>query len=184
MSVQWIPFNSLNIYEALGVPLAYTIVCAPFFLLTRLLILTSTCYPGCSLRNHQRNYHRCFIDHSYNREHQYADKLTVYPLTNSILIILLLIHTIHTYVVGAPVAGRLSDYMVSRWREKRGEWLPEDRLRACFWGGLVMVPMSVLASGFGIQYVPGWPGLALNIVCLFFNGFGVRQSLDYHSSNG
>lgn len=80
---------------------------------------------------------------------------------------------IRTYVVGAPFAGSISDNMVLRWREKRGKWVPEDRLRASYWGALVLTPMSILISGIVTQYVPGWPGLSVNILCLFFNGFGV-----------
>ncbi|KAG1802562.1 MFS general substrate transporter [Suillus subaureus] len=76
--------------------------------------------------------------------------------------------------IGAPVAGRLSDIVLRRWREKRGGvWCPEDRLRATWIGGLFMVPLSVGASGLITTYVGGPIGLALNLLCLLTNGMGV-----------
>ncbi|KAJ8588644.1 MFS general substrate transporter [Rhizopogon salebrosus TDB-379] len=51
-------------------------------------------------------------------------------------------------LIGSPVAGRLSDVVLRRWRARRkGVWCPEDRLRATWIGGLFMVPLSVGASG-------------------------------------
>ncbi|KAG2363060.1 major facilitator superfamily domain-containing protein [Suillus spraguei] len=77
-------------------------------------------------------------------------------------------------LIGAPVAGRLSDIVVRRWREKRGGvWCPEDRLRATWIGGLFMVPLSIGASRLITTYVGGPIGLALNLLCLFTNGMGV-----------
>lgn len=78
--------------------------------------------------------------------------------------------------VGAPLAGRLSDYMVVHWREKRGQWVPEDRLRAALSGALLLAPLSILASGLLTQYVPGRLGLGLNLLCLLINGIGVRPT--------
>ncbi|KAG2073410.1 MFS general substrate transporter [Suillus decipiens] len=78
-------------------------------------------------------------------------------------------------LIGAPVAGRLSDIVVRKWREKRkGVWFPEDRLRATWIGGLVMVPLSIGASGLITTYVGGPVGLCLNLLCLFTNGVGVH----------
>ncbi|KAG1778315.1 major facilitator superfamily domain-containing protein [Suillus placidus] len=77
-------------------------------------------------------------------------------------------------LIGAPVAGRLSDIVVRRWRDKRkGVWCPEDRLRATWIGGLFMVPLSIGASGLITTYAGGTIGLALNLLCLFTNGMGV-----------
>ncbi|KZP06003.1 MFS general substrate transporter [Athelia psychrophila] len=73
-------------------------------------------------------------------------------------------------IIGAPIAGRLSDRIVAR---RKGEWVPEDRLRACLWGAALLVPGSVLASGLITHYIGGSVGLGLNLVCLFFNGLGV-----------
>ncbi|KAG2040349.1 major facilitator superfamily domain-containing protein [Suillus americanus] len=77
-------------------------------------------------------------------------------------------------LAGSPIAGRLSDIVVRRWREKRkGVWFPEDRLRATWIGGLFMVPLSVGASGLITTYVGGPIGLSLNLLFLFMNGMGV-----------
>ncbi|KAG2049505.1 MFS general substrate transporter [Suillus hirtellus] len=76
--------------------------------------------------------------------------------------------------IGAPVAGRLSDVIVRRWRKHRkGVWFPEDRLRATWIGGLVMIPLSIGSSGLITTYVGGSVGLCLNLLCLFTNGMGV-----------
>jgi len=77
-------------------------------------------------------------------------------------------------IIGAPLAGRLSDRIVVHYRKKRGgEWYPEDRLRATLPGALILVPFSVLFSGLLTEYVPGTLGLVLNLVCLFVNGLGI-----------
>ena len=79
------------------------------------------------------------------------------------------------YTVGAPLAGRLSDRIVVKWRKERGgEWYPEDRLKGTLFVAGVLVPLSVLGCGFVTTYVPGKIGLALNLICLFVNGFGVK----------
>jgi len=76
--------------------------------------------------------------------------------------------------LGSPIAGRISDIVVRKWRAKRkGVWYPEDRLRATWVGGLFMVPMSIGASGLLTTYVGGPIGLSLNLMCLFINGMGV-----------
>ncbi|OJA12283.1 hypothetical protein AZE42_11056 [Rhizopogon vesiculosus] len=76
--------------------------------------------------------------------------------------------------LGSPVAGRMSDIVVRKWRARRkGVWYPEDRLRATWIGGLFMVPMSIGASGLLTTYVGGPIGLSLNLLCLFINGMGV-----------
>ncbi|KAI0373119.1 MFS general substrate transporter [Pilatotrama ljubarskyi] len=77
-------------------------------------------------------------------------------------------------IIGAPLAGRLSDRVVVAWRKRRGGvWVPEDRLRASLWGAAVFVPLSVLLSGLTTQFVPGTPGIVLNLIWLFMNGIGV-----------
>ena len=78
-------------------------------------------------------------------------------------------------LVGAPIAGRLSDWLVVHYRKKRGgDWYAEDRLRATLPGALLLVPLSVLMCGILTQYVPGTLGLVLNLFCLFLNGLGVN----------
>ncbi|KAF8551242.1 hypothetical protein OG21DRAFT_1418350, partial [Imleria badia] len=71
----------------------------------------------------------------------------------------------------APIAGRISDRVIRRAKEERkGIWVPEDRLRAVWLGGLVLVPISVTLAGFTTAYVGG-------LVCLFTNGVGVDMVL-------
>ncbi|KAG2153196.1 major facilitator superfamily domain-containing protein [Suillus clintonianus] len=75
--------------------------------------------------------------------------------------------------IASPIAGRLSDSMVARWKAKRkGVWVPEDRLRPALVGGL-FVPLSVGLSGLVTAYIAGPLGLILNLLCLFMNGIGV-----------
>ncbi|PFH53524.1 hypothetical protein AMATHDRAFT_171409 [Amanita thiersii Skay4041] len=77
-------------------------------------------------------------------------------------------------LIGAPLAGRISDKIVVKWRERRGGiWYPEDRLRATLPGALFFVPLSILLSGLITHFVSGRIGLILNLVCLFANGIGV-----------
>jgi hypothetical protein len=84
----------------------------------------------------------------------------------------------HTLIVGAPIAGRISDRVIVRWREKRnGCLVPEDRLRAALPGALIFLPIPVLLSGVFTHYVPGTLGLVLNMLCFFISGIGVRPAL-------
>ncbi|KAF8888354.1 major facilitator superfamily domain-containing protein [Infundibulicybe gibba] len=77
-------------------------------------------------------------------------------------------------MIGAPLAGRISDRIVVKWRQRRGGvWYPEDRLRATLIGAMFLVPLSVLFSGLLSQFVGGKIGLILNLFCLFANGIGV-----------
>ncbi|TFY62814.1 hypothetical protein EVJ58_g3619 [Rhodofomes roseus] len=81
-------------------------------------------------------------------------------------------------ILGAPLAGRLSDKTVIKWRKRRGgEWVPEDRLRAGLPAFAILVPLSVLLFGFTAQYVDGTLGIVLNLLWLFMNGIGVDLSL-------
>ncbi|KIM79780.1 hypothetical protein PILCRDRAFT_73747 [Piloderma croceum F 1598] len=86
-------------------------------------------------------------------------------------------------IIGAPLAGHISDRLVTQWRKRRaGEWVPEDRLRGTLFGAGFLVPVSVLCSGIITHYVEGNVGLALNLVCLFFNGLGVGNLFDLDQS--
>jgi len=81
-------------------------------------------------------------------------------------------------IAGAMAVGRFSDKVIIRWRKKRGGmWCPEDRLRAAIPGALFIAPLSVLFSGLVMGYIPGRLGLALNLLCFFFNGVGVDAVL-------
>ena len=84
-----------------------------------------------------------------------------------------------TCPVGASISGRISDMVVRRAKEARkGIWVPEDRLRAAWLGGLVLIPVSVTLAGFVTTYVDGTVGLVISLVCLFTNGVGVSRPLD------
>ena len=86
--------------------------------------------------------------------------------------------------VGAPLAGRVSDLMVKKWRKKRGgKWVAEDRLRAALFGATWLTPLSLALFGVANAYVDGTRGLVLCLVCLFINGIGV-SSKDLPRSNG
>lgn len=76
------------------------------------------------------------------------------------------------------MVGRISDYTVIKWRKKRkGVWYPEDRMRAALIPFAVIVPVSVLAFGLVNRSIGGNLGLALSLMCLFFNGAGVSGHL-------
>ncbi|KAI0039965.1 MFS general substrate transporter [Auriscalpium vulgare] len=81
-------------------------------------------------------------------------------------------------IIGAPLAGRISDHVVVSWRKRRGgAWVPEDRLRAAFASALVLVPLSVLLAGAVMQFVEARVGAVLVMICLFLNGLGVDLTL-------
>lgn len=84
--------------------------------------------------------------------------------------------------MGAPINGYISDKIIeSRKKERGGGWFPEDRLRGVHLSSMVLMPASVLVAGFTTTYVDGPLGLAINLICLFVNGFGVSNP---HSSGG
>lgn len=89
--------------------------------------------------------------------------------------------------VGGVFTGRLSDRILKKWRKRRGgQWVPEDRLRGAIFGAVILVPASILCSGLVTYFIRGKFGLALNFVCLFFNGIGVSTpsfSVDYIASS-
>ena len=82
--------------------------------------------------------------------------------------------------IGAPLAGRISDKFVTRFRRSRGGiWVPEDRLRGTLIGAAFLVPLSVLFSGLitslPSEVMPDRIGIVLNLLCLFANGLGVSK---------
>ncbi|KAJ3555605.1 hypothetical protein NP233_g12168 [Leucocoprinus birnbaumii] len=77
--------------------------------------------------------------------------------------------------IGSPVSGWVSDRMVIKYRQKRGYWYPEDRLRASLYS--CFLPLTVLTSGLITTYISSPIGLALNFVCLFINGIGCDVAL-------
>ncbi|KAL1666261.1 major facilitator superfamily domain-containing protein [Schizophyllum commune] len=73
-------------------------------------------------------------------------------------------------IIGAPLAGWLSDKALT---QGHGERLcPEDRLRAALLGAGILVPLSALSAGLIVHLVPGPLGLAMNLICFFMNGIG------------
>ncbi|KAI0933391.1 hypothetical protein AcV5_005547 [Taiwanofungus camphoratus] len=97
-----------------------------------------------------------------------------YHITNEALIGAFFIAAGLGNIMGAPIAGRMSDKIVVKWRELRGgEWVPEDRLRATVLPAAILVPFSILLSGLTTQFIEGRLGIVLNLFCLFMNGIGV-----------
>ncbi|KAL4255736.1 MFS transporter superfamily protein [Pleurotus pulmonarius] len=97
-----------------------------------------------------------------------------YGITNEALIGAVFIPCGLGNVVGAPLAGFISDRVVHAYRSKRrGEWYPEDRLRTTLIGAATCAPLSVLLVGATVTYVPGRTGLLMCLGLLFLNGIGV-----------
>ncbi|KAJ3478564.1 hypothetical protein NLI96_g9669 [Meripilus lineatus] len=97
-----------------------------------------------------------------------------YDITNEALIGALFVPNGLGNLIGAYVAGVLSDRKVVEWRERRGGvWVPEDRLRVTLVGALFWIPLSVLFSGLITDNVRGTIGIVLNLICLFVNGVGL-----------
>ncbi|KAL0950956.1 hypothetical protein HGRIS_007707 [Hohenbuehelia grisea] len=97
-----------------------------------------------------------------------------YNITNEALIGACFIPAGIGNMIGAPLAGYLSDVGVVKWRAKRGGvWYPEDRLRTTLFGAAVCVPGSILMVGLTLKFVPGTIGLVICLFCLFVNGIGV-----------
>ncbi|KAH7924081.1 MFS general substrate transporter [Leucogyrophana mollusca] len=97
-----------------------------------------------------------------------------YGITNEALIGACFLPSGLGNIIGAPIAGRLSDRIVKTLRAKRdGKWVPEDRIRGTEVGSLFLVPVSVVLAGFASRYVDGVFGLTLCLVALLMNGLGV-----------
>ncbi|KAJ7073033.1 MFS general substrate transporter [Mycena amicta] len=101
-----------------------------------------------------------------------------YGITNEALIGLCFVPLGLGNIVGAPLAGYISDRLVVHYRAKRGGiWVAEDRVRGAQIGAASLVPLSILASGWITENIPGRLGLVLNLVCFFVNGVGVDTVL-------
>ncbi|KAK0190826.1 MFS general substrate transporter [Armillaria mellea] len=98
-----------------------------------------------------------------------------YNITNEFLIGACFIPCGLGNIIGAPIAGWLSDRVVIASRTKYGTdiWRPESRLIAALPGAMFPVPLSVLISGLVTHFVEGKVGLILNLFCFFVNGIGV-----------
>ncbi|TVY40157.1 Itaconate transport protein [Lachnellula occidentalis] len=73
------------------------------------------------------------------------------------------------YLIGCPLAGKWSDYMVKRWKKKTsGVARPEDRLRATLVPFLLNAA-STLIYGWSVEKKKG--GMAVPIIFLFLSAF-------------
>ena len=123
---------------------------------------------GHSLQYIQRNVGWCLFHTIRRWKHEYAKfrSCQIYLIS-------------HHFLVGAPIAGFISDRTVIWWRNKRkGVWYPEDRLRASLIPLALIVPLPVIAFGFINRFFDGSLGLGLSLLCLFINGIGVSIPLE------
>lgn len=76
------------------------------------------------------------------------------------------------FIVGSLVGGRFSDRTVKRWIERRnGIRLPKDRLNSGMVYMFLILPISTLLYGWGLDKKFG--GLALAVVMAFWIGVGL-----------
>ncbi|KAF8584881.1 MFS general substrate transporter [Ramaria rubella] len=76
-------------------------------------------------------------------------------------------------IVGSLMSGYISDATVARWIARRSsQFIPEDRLRASLVPGGLITPLSLLATGFTMQFWTSTWGLGLSLVFLFASGIG------------
>ncbi|EIW85698.1 MFS general substrate transporter [Coniophora puteana RWD-64-598 SS2] len=78
-------------------------------------------------------------------------------------------------LIAAPFIGKISDRIVKKYAEARGgKWVPEDRLNAAKFGGVFLVPVSVVLAGFASAFIDNRPlGIFVSLVALLMNGLGV-----------
>jgi hypothetical protein len=76
------------------------------------------------------------------------------------------------FIVGSLVGGRFSDHTVKRWIVRRnGVRLPKDRLNSGFVYLFIVLPISTLLYGWGLD--KNFGGLALAVVMAFWIGVGL-----------
>ncbi|TRM59633.1 major facilitator superfamily domain-containing protein [Schizophyllum amplum] len=98
---------------------------------------------------------------AYTIHSSYSSGLPVPHLDNPFRIALYFVPMGVGNFIGAPLAGRYSDYMVVKWRAHRnGIWYPEDRMRATTPGLGVLIPLMLIACGLTTHF-------------FFFNGIGI-----------
>jgi multidrug resistance protein len=83
------------------------------------------------------------------------------------------------YIVGTYIGGKWTDYYVRVWRAKRGERIPEDRIRSTIIPLAVLLPFATLLYGWSLQERKG--GMALPIVGLFL--YGLAQTMTFPAIN-
>jgi len=101
-----------------------------------------------------------------------------YGITNEAVLAIFFSATGTGNILGAMVAGRISDNVIIQWRKRRnGQWVPEDRLRGAMFAAGILVPVPIMLSGIVTHFVPGLVGIVINLMCLFINGIGVDMVL-------
>jgi MFS family permease len=73
------------------------------------------------------------------------------------------------YLLGAFFGGRWADHVVKKWIRRRGERIPEDRLRSVLFSMGIVLPGCMLIYGWSIEKKKG--GIALPIIVMFAQGF-------------
>jgi len=81
--------------------------------------------------------------------------------------------------LGTFFGGRWADYVVKKWIRKRGERVPEDRLRSALFAMGVVIPASILIYGWSIEKKKG--GIPLPVIVMFIQG--VAQLFCFPSLN-
>jgi hypothetical protein len=81
-------------------------------------------------------------------------------------------------LLGAPIAGKLSDAAVKRdkahYDSGEKDYAPEARLAPAMFSAGVLVPGSAIAMGAFVELVPGKLGIVLVCAMLFVHGISVR----------
>lgn len=83
------------------------------------------------------------------------------------------------YLFGSLVGGKISDYTVKHYMNKRGTRISEDRLRSTYLFYGLLLPASILIYGWSVDKKVG--GMALPIIMMFINGFS--QTMCFPSIN-
>lgn len=83
------------------------------------------------------------------------------------------------YLLGTFFGGRWADHIVKKYIQKRGERVPEDRLRSCLVFMGVIIPACMLIYGWSVEKRKG--GIALPVIMMFLQG--VAQLFCFPSLN-
>ncbi|OWZ59705.1 dityrosine transporter [Cryptococcus neoformans c45] len=78
-------------------------------------------------------------------------------------------------IISSRIAGPYADRIVKKYMEKRGYRRPEDRLKASFWGTLILMPISILIYGWLLKFGKG--GMAPPLIMVFLNGISLMLCL-------
>lgn len=72
------------------------------------------------------------------------------------------------YLMGTFLGGRYADFVVRKYMKKRGERIPEDRLKSAL-PFMAFISACVLVYGWALEYEVG--GIPLVVIVLFLQGF-------------